>query len=127
MRFPLLSRSRARRFISGVSPIDGFFAGVCGSAGLLTLLGDYGGGRLCLVSSSTRTGRTGCCSVASSWEACASSSAGSNNRFSVCASAYQYRDGMPSCLNELSSIDTITTSAIMNCASSRLIQSRFSS
>ena len=60
MRLPLLSRSRSSRFISGVSPIDGLFAGVCSSVDLLTLLGDSGGGKLCLDSSSTSADRGGC-------------------------------------------------------------------
>jgi hypothetical protein len=71
VRRPLLSRSRSSRFISGVSPIDGLFAGVCSSVGLLTLLGDSGGGKLCLDSSSTGADRGGCYTNAVIGEVCA--------------------------------------------------------
>ena len=53
VRFPLLSRSCSRRFISGVSPIDCFFTGVCYSFTLLTHLGDSGGGNFSFDSSCT--------------------------------------------------------------------------
>ncbi len=71
VRRPLLSRSRSSRFISGVSPIDGLFAGVCSSVGLLTLLGDSGGGKLCFYSSSAGAVTDGCVPTAVFDELCA--------------------------------------------------------
>ncbi len=71
VRRPLLSRSRSSRFISGVSPIDGLFAGVYSSVGLLTLLGDSGSGKLCLDSSSTGSDRGDCYTNAVLGEVCA--------------------------------------------------------